>query len=1080
MSAQARSRSTQGLEADPAISCGPGGWPLAGAGACFVLSGFAALVYQTAWLRQFSLVFGTAELAVATVLAAYMAGLATGAALINRWLPRIRRPLRAYAALELGICISAVAVPALLAALGWILTTALGHQPAPPASRGFGGSLFYMTSAFIALGLPTALMGATLPLLARYAVRSDREVARRIGFLYAGNTLGAVGGALATGFVLLPGLGLTRTVATAALVNLVAFIIAARIARRTESTLQLPADRTAASGKVAATRHERRLRFTHGPQWILPIMLLSGGVSFVYEVLWTRMLSHTLGSSMHAFATMLASVLAGIALGGALAAAIVRHRTRAAHAFVVAQLLTAAASAFAYLHLDAWVPAFGGVARNPWLAMLLMLPATLAIGATYPLAVRVLASDAITPESAAARVYAWNTVGAVFGALLAGLAILPVLRFEGTAHIAAASNLALAFLALVLLTRARLPWLITVFVIAAGGAVLFQPPMPAHLLLASPLRLGPPGVIRFYDVGRSASVVVLERDGMLALRTNGLPEALVEMAGTPPKFSGEFWLSPLATIANPRATSILVIGLGGGGVIDGAAPGIRSIDVIELEPKVLAADRAIGALRKRDPLGDPRLNIILNDARGALALTDKRYDAIVSQPSHPWTAGASHLYTREFMQLARAHLTAQGVFIQWMNIAYLDEALLRSFAATLLDVFPELEIYRPDPNTLVFVAALTPLDTVARLARNSAPITSVPQHYGRFGILAAEDVAAALVADHVSVRALAGGAEIITDDRNRLATSSVYELGRGLSAASAGRLLAPYDPLRSASGWLSTDAARSFSVPYIARRLALYAQLDPTLIERVSALAARVADQPTALYVRAIAQMAKGDSPGAVHLLTEAAALAPDNRQILFERLRPYLAALARGTAEAQAVRLAAKLTGSAAAVNDALRYGAAEDWPHVAELDAKLALANPTDAWFFEAITARAEWRSRVSDAELRQQFGGQCMGLVDQAIVSQPAVALFELRARCAASAGQANALIESIYAFATGTRANLDYLSQEQLAAIAPHLDALARIAAGAGESLQVDARRAQEVLALLAAVSEQVRARGQIPL
>ena len=1079
MSAQARSLSTHGLEAHPSTLSGPGGWPLAGAGACFVLSGFAALVYQTAWLRQFSLVYGTAELAVATVLAAYMAGLATGAALIRRWLPGIRKPLLVYAGLELGICITAVAVPPLLAALGWLLTAVLGHQATPPASQGFGGSLFYMASAFIVLGLPTALMGATLPLLARYAVRSERDVARRIGFLYAGNTAGAVGGALATGFVLLPGLGLTRTVATGALVNLVAFVVAARIASRSESALQLPAELATALGKPAVTRGEPRIRHAQGPDWILPIMLLSGAISFVYEVLWTRMLSHVLGSSIYAFSTMLASVLTGIALGGALAAAVIRDRKSAAHALVVVQLLTAAASAFAYLHLDAWVPVEGDVTRNPWFGVLLMLPATLAIGATYPLAVRILAGDTVTPEAAAARVYAWNTIGAVFGALLAGLTILPMLRFEGTARLAAASNLALAFLALVLLTRARLPWLITVFVIAAGGGMLFQPPMPARLLLASPLGLGPPGAIRYYDVGRSASVVVLERDGMLALRTNGLPEALIEMAGTPPKFSGEFWLSPLATIANPRATSILVIGLGGGGVVDGAAPGIQSIDVIEIEPKVLAADRAIAVLRKRDPLRDSRLNIILNDARGALALTDKRYDAIVSQPSHPWTAGASHLYTREFLQLARAHLAAQGVFVQWMNIAYLDEALLRSFAATLLDVFPELEIYRPDPNTLIFVAAVAPLDTVARLARNSAPISWVPEHYGRFGILTAEDVAAALVADHVSARALAQGAELITDDRNRLATSSVYELRHGLSAARAGQLLAPYDPLRGAGGWLSTDAARSFSVPYIARRLALYAPLDPTLIERIDALAARVVDQPTAHYVRAIAQMAKGDTVGAGQLLTYAADLAPDNRQILFERLRPHLGALARGTADASIVRLAGKLTGSAAAVNDADRYGAANDWQHVAELDGTLALANPTDAWFFEALTQRAEWRSRVSNTQLRQQLGGQCMGLVDQAIVSQPAVALFELRARCAAAEGQANALIESIYAFAAGTRGNLDDLSDEQLAALVPHLDALARVAAGAGASADVDARRAQEVESLLAAVSEQIKARGKNP-
>ena len=117
------------------------------------------------------------------------------------------------------------------------------------------------------------------------------------------------------------------------------------------------------------------------------------------------------------------------------------------------------------------------------------------------------------------------------------------------------------------------------------------------------------------------------------------------------------------------------------------------------------------ALRKRNPLGDPRVNIILNDARGALRLTNRRYDAIVSQPSHPWTAGASHLYTREFMQLAHDHLTPDGVFVQWMNVIFMDEDLLRSLTATLLSVFREVRVYRPDPNTVVFLASDQPLES---------------------------------------------------------------------------------------------------------------------------------------------------------------------------------------------------------------------------------------------------------------------------------------------------------------------------------------------------------------------------------
>src|SRR5262249_40005364 len=127
---------------------------------------------------------------------------------------------------------------------------------------------------------------------------------------------------------------------------------------------------------------------------------------------------------------------------------------------------------------------------------------------------------------------------------------------------------------------------------------------------------------------------------------------------------GEYWLTPIAAIARPAAREMLIVGFGGGVVVENVPPTIAHVDVIEIEPKVIEANAKSVSLRRRNPLGDPRVNIVLNDARGALQLTSKKYDAIVSQPSHPWTAGASHLYTQEFMRLAHDHLAADGVFVQ--------------------------------------------------------------------------------------------------------------------------------------------------------------------------------------------------------------------------------------------------------------------------------------------------------------------------------------------------------------------------------------------------------------------------------
>ncbi|HKZ74605.1 MAG TPA: fused MFS/spermidine synthase, partial [Steroidobacteraceae bacterium] len=727
---------------------------------CFVLSGFAALVYQTAWTRQFALVFGTSELAVATVLAAYMGGLALGAWLAERWLPRVERPVLVYAGLELGIGASALLlVPALLLASDALLRSLFGDQPSPPDSEQAGTALFYLGSAFVALAVPTTLMGATLPLLARYAVRRDEQIGRRIGALYAANTAGAVAGALATAFWLLPNLGLTGTVRAGAAVNIGVFLLAALLARRAASPGATSWDSFEGGPKTRPpVARARRAGFAlpPAPVWVLPLMLASGAVAFFHEVLWTRMLSHLLGSSIYAFGVMVASFLVGIAAGGGAGALLARDRRWAAIGLALAQLVCAAAAAGAYLGLQDLLPEKAGLVGNAFFAAALLLPMTLAIGVTYPLAVRVLADDAADAAGASARVYAWNTVGAIVGSLAAGFIAIPALRYEGAAQAAVVASAVLAIAAVLLLVRAPRALAAAVGAGALAAIVLFQPARPDRLLVTSPLNVGTHGRIVHYEVGRSASVVVLEQDGGLALRTNGLPEALMEMPGSPPRFSGEFWLSPLAVLARPRTERMLVVGYGGGVVLEGVPPSVREIDVIELEPRVISANRATRALRKRDPLLDPRVNVISNDARGALALTRRKYDAIVSQPSHPWTAGASHLYTREFMRQTREHLADSGVFVQWMNVSFVDESLLRSLTATLLDVFGEVRIYRPDPNTLVFLASAASLDPERTLAASGLPLALSPGHYARIGINTPADLVAALAVDAEGARALAG------------------------------------------------------------------------------------------------------------------------------------------------------------------------------------------------------------------------------------------------------------------------------------------------------------------------------------
>jgi len=198
---------------------------------CFFASGGAALLYQTAWAREFATVFGTSELAVAAVLAAYMAGLAAGAALAGRFAGRVRRPVLAYGALELGIALGALAVPLGIRGVTALYVSQFGGLDVLPEGESLARTLFHVAGAFVVLMPCAALMGATLPLLARHAVRSDQQIGPRVGLLYAMNTAGAIAGTVCTGFWLLPALGLRHTVYVGVGINFLVFLAAAALAR---------------------------------------------------------------------------------------------------------------------------------------------------------------------------------------------------------------------------------------------------------------------------------------------------------------------------------------------------------------------------------------------------------------------------------------------------------------------------------------------------------------------------------------------------------------------------------------------------------------------------------------------------------------------------------------------------------------------------------------------------------------------------------------------------------------------------------------------------------------------------------
>lgn len=969
---------------------------------CFAFSGFAGLLYETAWTREFSFVFGTSGLAVSTVLAAYMGGLALGAAVAARYVDRIARPVLVYGLLELGIALSALAVPFLIEASRSLHLSLLRGVADPGSPIALG---LYLVTSFAILGIPTTFMGATLPLLARHAVHSDSEIGSRIGALYALNTAGAIAGTLVTAYFLMPALGLRGTVYVGAAINGLVFLGAAWLARGhplpgtapVASAAPVVSNASADTPTSTATpRHDAQPAL----RAILAIAFGAGIASFTYEVMWVRLLEHLVGGSVYAFSAMLASFLLGIALGGAVAARFANAREKALTGLALSQIGAAGFGLLAYRAVST-MPAWAGggevlgddadTLRLAGLATLVLLPSTLCIGALFPFAVRAASDHADDAAASSARVYSWNTLGAIVGSVGTGFVFLPTLGFAGTLVLAVALNGLLAVIAWAQSGgRSRaIPIALAIVVLAT---LVMPPRVPWMLLRNEPLRAATQWIdddrnVLFHAIGRSASVLALAVPTGIRIRTNGIPESLITYPGMRPgHVVSARWMGVLPALAPAGTERMLVIGLGGSVALEMIPRTVRAIDVVELEPEVVEANRVTAPLRQFDPSTDERIRVRIGDARSILELERDPYDAIVSQPSHPWTAGSSHLYTREFFERTRARMAPDGVFVQWLGLSFVDEPLLRSFVATLQSVFPNVRLYRPTHTSALFVASANPLDLESRL---DTVYARAPRVFDLVGLSTPEDLAAALSLDEEGTRAFAGAAPPITDDRNLMATRAPRV--RGAIVEELDAILAPYDPLLGGRPGLEPD------------------RLVQSLIEmkqprRANRFVESLPPGPARDLATARLAMRAGNVAATQRLLDGIPDTAPEAKAARWQRIRLERERIALG--EPLPAELDAEEDAVERLVTGAWRSEFLGKWPALAAIDDALAAIPRDHPARSDADVLRISWRLSSSN----RARGREALILIDHDVRNDTPPRLAN-RAYAAALAGEESALRTSL---------------------------------------------------------------------
>jgi spermidine synthase len=630
--------------------------------ALFFGSGAISLVYEMVWMRRVGLLLGGSALAAAVTVGAFMGGLALGGLLSQRL---YGRPARTYAALEAGAACWALAFP-------WLLTLVRPLALQVPETR--------WGIATLLLATPAVCLGATWPLLARHLP------AERAAGLYAVNTVGATTGVLWASFVSMPALGVRTTELLAATAGLLLALAAWR-------TLPVTADPEERPPGLA-------------PAGALAAALVAGLVATGLEVLWFRLASTALGSTVQLHGVVLAAFLATMAFGAAVGRTWPVDPRRGVIGGLTALGVLAALGATAWSHLPFAVAAlyrWGGpeamLPGSALLAVVLMGGAPAASGLAFSATARAL-GDRL--EATAGSLYATNALGCLIGAWCVGLWWLPELEARGTVLLLAT----LAGLGASVIGRHPLP------LVLVGASLVLVPAWDARLYAvglhlrvsdfadpsdAALRRFVDEGwVLERYDHGPTAAVAVgrSTRTGNVWLSINGKVDASTGDDMPTQQLSG---ILPVRMTAEPR--EVLLVGLASG-VTAGAVlaePGVERLTVVELEPAVVDASHHFDHVNGR-PLDDPRTTLILDDARAVLDRGGPLYDVIISEPSNPWITGVSNLFTREYWLATRQRLAPDGVMCQWVQLYGMGPDELRALVRTFQSVYPEVWLFETVPG----------------------------------------------------------------------------------------------------------------------------------------------------------------------------------------------------------------------------------------------------------------------------------------------------------------------------------------------------------------------------------------------
>ena len=760
------------IESSIALACG-GTPPRIWIFLFFFVSGATGLIYEVVWTRLLTLVMGNTHYSIATVLTAFMGGLALGSYAGGKVIDRRFNPLAAYAFLELGIGLYCLIIPGLIdfafPLFKWVyLNWGDSYTQA---------SMIRFSICVAILIVPATFMGATLPVLSKFVSRDKAHIGKDVGTLYSINTFGAVFGAWASAFVFMRLWGVQSTIWMTALLNLAISAVIFLIFR------------PPVKGSITHEPESPLSPLDNREKLILLSFGFSGMVALVYQIAWNRILSLLLGSSVYAFSLILTAFILGLALGTASFSRLLSRFGDPMRVYGFTQITIGVASLLSIPlfgtipFVNRWIYANWGLQfdfiqfTNFLIIFALLFIPTFFMGAQFPLVIKLTTRKLETLGRHVGRIYACNTIGAIVGSFVAGFILIPELGLQTTLISGVFLNVLLGTAILMLGSRLNLSVkiyalpLFLIFCVLAAKSIgpwdksvissgSFMPYRIADLKEAELKK----NKILFFKEGMHTTVTTeLSVSGNIFLRVNGKTDASLALDMRTQLLSGY-----LPMLLHPDPKSVLVVGQGSG-ITLGAVEQfpVNEIMLIEISPAVIEGSRFFDPFNHH-ALDDDRVTLNLEDGRNHIALSDRTYDVIISEPSNPWISGVGALFTVNFFKLLKKRLNPGGVACIWVHTNMSPDSfksIIRSFS----EEFPFVSMWESIAgDDYLLIGSEEEYGLSYQKTRQYLSNETVGRDLGRISINNVPDLLSLMVMSRENLLKFSASAPLHTDDNSLL------------------------------------------------------------------------------------------------------------------------------------------------------------------------------------------------------------------------------------------------------------------------------------------------------------------------